>query len=56
MVTIRTRIITGMLVIVAVGFYYLVNWVVDDLRPHYMKSMEESWLTSLCCLHQLWSR
>jgi two-component system sensor histidine kinase CreC len=31
-----------MLVIVAVGFYYLVNWVVDDLRPHYMKSMEES--------------
>lgn len=42
MVTIRTRIITGMLVIVAVGFYYLINWVVDDLRPHYVKSMEES--------------
>lgn len=31
-----------MLIIVAVGFFYLVNWVVDDLRPHYMKSMEES--------------
>lgn len=42
MVTIRTRIIAGMLIIVAVGFFYLVNWVVDDLRPHYMKSMEES--------------
>jgi two-component system sensor histidine kinase CreC len=42
MVTIRTRIIAGMLCIVAVGFFYLVNWVVDDLRPHYMKSMEES--------------
>jgi two-component system sensor histidine kinase CreC len=42
MVTIRTRIIAGMLCIVAIGFFYLVNWVVDDLRPHYMKSMEES--------------
>jgi len=42
MVTIRTRIIVGMLIIVVAGFFYLTNWVVDDLRPHYMKSMEES--------------
>jgi two-component system, OmpR family, sensor histidine kinase CreC len=42
MVTIRTRIIIGFLLIAAVGFYYLVNWAIKDLRPHYMKSMEES--------------
>ena len=42
MVTIRTRIITGILLIVAGGFYYLVNWMLGEMRPHYMKSMEES--------------
>jgi two-component system sensor histidine kinase CreC len=42
MVTIRTRIIIGFLVIAMAGFYYLVNWVIKDMRPHYMKSMEES--------------
>jgi two-component system sensor histidine kinase CreC len=41
-VTIRTRIIIWLLLIVAGGFYYLTNWVIRDLRPHYLKSMEVS--------------
>jgi two-component system, OmpR family, sensor histidine kinase CreC len=40
--SIRLQIIAGFLLIVAAGFYYLTNWVIDDLRPHYLKSMEES--------------
>jgi len=40
-VSIRTRIIAGLLVITGIGFYYLTNWMVSDLRPHYLKSMEE---------------
>jgi two-component system, OmpR family, sensor histidine kinase CreC len=42
MVTIRTRISIGILLIVAGGFYYFVNWVLGEMRPHYIKSMEES--------------
>jgi two-component system sensor histidine kinase CreC len=42
MVSIRTRIILGILLIVAGGFFYLTNWAVSEMRPHYMKSMEES--------------
>jgi two-component system sensor histidine kinase CreC len=40
-VSIRTRIIAGLLIITGIGFYYLTNWMVSDLRPHYLKSMEE---------------
>ncbi len=40
--SIRLQIITGFLLIVAAGFYYLTTWVIDDIRPHYLKSMEES--------------
>ncbi len=39
---IGTRIILGFLLIIAVGFYYLAHWIINDVRPHYMKSMEES--------------
>ncbi len=39
---IRTRIIVGLLLITGLGFYYLTNWIINDLRPHYLKSMEES--------------
>lgn len=41
-VSIRTRIIAGLLIIIGIGFYYLTNWMVSDLRPHYLKSMEET--------------
>lgn len=39
---VRTRIIIGLLLITGLGFYYLTNWIINDLRPHYLKSMEES--------------
>lgn len=39
---VRTRIIIGLLTITGLGFYYLTNWIINDLRPHYLKSMEES--------------
>ncbi|MBN1756848.1 MAG: two-component system sensor histidine kinase CreC [Chitinispirillaceae bacterium] len=42
MVTIRTRISIGIFLIVAGGFIYFVNWVLGEMRPHYIKSMEES--------------
>jgi two-component system sensor histidine kinase CreC len=41
-VRIRTRLFLGYFVIVAAGFYYLLDWIVDDLRPRYLESMEES--------------
>lgn len=41
-VRLRTRIIIGLLIIIGAGFYYLTNWILHDLRPHYFKSMEES--------------
>src|SRR5512133_305710 len=31
-----------MLIIVGIGFYYITNLMVSDLRPHYLKSMEET--------------
>lgn len=40
--TIRSRIILGFLIIVAAAFYWLTNWLIADLRPHYLKSMEEA--------------
>ncbi|MBD3345662.1 MAG: two-component system sensor histidine kinase CreC [Chitinivibrionales bacterium] len=39
---IRTRILIGFLTVAILGFAYLINWVLRDLRPHYLKSMEES--------------
>ncbi|MFP4013074.1 MAG: two-component system sensor histidine kinase CreC [Chitinispirillaceae bacterium] len=39
---IRTRLIIGFLLITGVSFYYLTDWIVKELRPHYLKAMEES--------------
>ncbi|MBD3422363.1 MAG: two-component system sensor histidine kinase CreC [Chitinivibrionales bacterium] len=52
---IRTRIILGFLIIIAAGFFYLVNWVIHDLRPHYLKSMEESLVDTATLLSSLLS-
>lgn len=41
MVKIRTRIFAAFLVLVGVGFYGLVDWILDDLRPRYLATMEE---------------
>ncbi len=39
---IRTRLFLCYFFIVAAGFYYLVDWILDDLRPRYLESVEES--------------
>jgi len=39
---IRTRLFMMFLVIVGLGFYKLVNWIIDDLRPRYLETMEAS--------------
>ncbi|HBA85790.1 MAG TPA: two-component system sensor histidine kinase CreC [Verrucomicrobia bacterium] len=39
---IRTRIFICFFLIVAAGFYYLVDWIADDLKPRYLEAMEES--------------
>ncbi|MDA0321341.1 MAG: two-component system sensor histidine kinase CreC [Verrucomicrobia bacterium] len=39
---IRTRIIIAFLIPGALGFYFLVDWVLDDVRPRYLEAMEES--------------
>jgi two-component system sensor histidine kinase CreC len=40
-VKIRTRIFLVFVVVVAGGFYFLVQWLGDDLRPRYLESLEE---------------
>jgi two-component system sensor histidine kinase CreC len=52
-VKIRTRILLGFLVIVVAGFAYLLNWALKDLRPHYLKSMEESLVDTATLLSSL---
>ncbi|MFC1851210.1 two-component system sensor histidine kinase CreC [candidate division CSSED10-310 bacterium] len=39
---IRTRLMIGFLIIISIGFYYLITWLVHDVRLHYLKSMEET--------------
>lgn len=39
---IRTRILLAFLLVMAGGFYLLVDWVLGDLRPRYLEATEES--------------
>lgn len=39
---IRTRIILSFALIVGVGFYFLVNHILKELRPRYLESVEEA--------------
>ena len=41
MVKIATRISIGIFVIVCAGVYYLVDWMVNDIRPRYLEALEE---------------
>lgn len=41
MVSIRLRIILSFLLIVAVGFYLFIDWVLDDVKVRYRESTEE---------------
>lgn len=40
--TIRTRIFLVYLLLVGGGFFYLVMWILEGVRPRYLESMEES--------------
>src|SRR4051812_2543452 len=40
--TIRTRIFLVYLLLVGGGFFYLVAWILEGVRPRYLESMEES--------------
>jgi two-component system sensor histidine kinase CreC len=41
-VKIRTRIFLAFAILVGLGYYKLVDWMIDDLRPYYLETMEES--------------
>lgn len=40
--TIRLRLLLGLLIIIAVGFFALTRWTLKDIRPQPMKATEES--------------
>ncbi len=46
----RTRLCLGFLLIAGLGFYFLVDWLVDDLRPRYLETMEASMLDTATLL------
>ncbi|MCP4346243.1 MAG: two-component system sensor histidine kinase CreC, partial [Desulfobacterales bacterium] len=37
-----TRIFLCYLLVFGTGFYYLINWVMDDLRIRYLEGVEET--------------
>ena len=39
--TVRIRIILVFIIVVSAGFFFLVSWITDDLRPRYLESLEE---------------
>lgn len=39
---VRSRIIIGFLVVIVALLYYLTDWILKDMRPHYLMSLEES--------------
>ncbi len=38
----RTRLLLTALILLSIGFYWLVDWIVHDVRLHYFITMEES--------------
>jgi len=53
MVKIRTRLFIAILALVALALYALVYWIVDDLRPRYLATMEESMVDTVTVLASL---
>ncbi len=39
---IRTRLILTFLLLAGAGFYALVDWMIDEVRPRYMETMERA--------------
>ena len=44
--SLRARIILSFVVLVGVGFYFLVHWVMGEMRPRYLESVEDSLVDS----------
>ncbi len=42
----RTRLVLGFLLLTGSGFYFLVNWILNDLRPRYLETSEENLIDS----------
>lgn len=53
--SLRARILLGFVVIIGAGFYYLVDWILDDLRPRYLEAVEESLVDTATVLASLLS-
>lgn len=53
---IRTRLLITSIILVAVGFYWLVDWIEKDVRLHYFITMEESMVDSSVLLSSLLAR
>ena len=47
---IRTRLILAFLVLVGLGFCTLMDWIIEDLKPRYLATMEESMVDSATLL------
>lgn len=42
MVKTRTRLFLALLVLFGLGLYQMMRWILDDVRPHFLETMEES--------------
>ena len=51
--TVRTRIVIGFILIAGLGIYFLTDWMLNDLRFHYLKSMEDSLVDTSILLSSL---
>ncbi len=54
--SIRFRLSLAVSVLGILGFYFLVNWIVDDLRPWYLATVEESMVETATVLSSLVTR
>ena len=50
---IRYRLFAALLLVVGVGFYQLVDWILEDLRPRYLEAMEETMVDTSTILASL---
>jgi two-component system, OmpR family, sensor histidine kinase CreC len=52
-VRIQTRIILSFSLLVGLGFYFLIDWMIDDLRPRYLEAVEEALIDESYTLAEL---
>jgi two-component system sensor histidine kinase CreC len=52
-VSLRARILIGFVLVIGAGFYYLVDWILDDLRRHYLEAVEETLVDTATILSSL---